>query len=120
MELFAGVIERPDLDLTTEEGPKTDSNVGAGDRDSDKNTGGGNHRLLLIHSEQHSEQRVVTAVTTVVPGVNAEQASNCYHTSKQLGMAIITSCLKEHAEFYSFQLRGKGCFTKIEPDTTTM
>lgn len=55
-----------------------------------------------------------------MPGVSPEQASNCYHTAKQLGMAIITSCLKEHAEFYSYQLRSRGCLTKIEPDTTTM
>lgn len=76
--------------------------------------------MLLVHTEQHSEKRVVNAVTIVVPGISAEQASICYHTSKQLGMAIITSCLKEHAEFYSFQLHGRGCSTKIEPDTTTM
>ena len=118
--LCAGVIERPELDLSREEGPQTDDNIGAGDRDGQKGTGGGNHRLLLVNSDKHTEVRVVKAVTMVVPGISAEQASNCYHTSTQLGMAIITSCLKEHAEFYSFQLRGRGCQTKIEPDTTTM
>lgn len=118
--MSAGVIERRGLDLSREEGPQTDSNAGAGDRDGQKNTGGGNHRLLLINADTHTEVRVVNAVTIVVPGISSEQASHCYHTSTQLGMAIITSCLKEHAEFYSFQLRGKGCNTKIEPDTTTM
>jgi hypothetical protein len=54
------VIERPDLDLSREEGPQTDSNIGAGDRDGQRGTGGGNHRLLLVNSEQHSEVLLLT------------------------------------------------------------
>lgn len=73
-----------------------------------------------MHAEAHTERRVVAAVTTVVPGVSSDHAANCYHTAKQLGMAMITSCLKEHAEFYAQQLFARGCRTKIEPDTTTM
>jgi ATP-dependent Clp protease adapter protein ClpS len=34
-------------------------------------------------------------------------------------MAIVTSCLKEHAEFYMQQLYRYGVKTAIEPDTTT-
>lgn len=88
--------------------------------DKRKNMGGGNHRLLLVNAEQHTEKRVVAAVTTVVPGVSPDHAANCFHTAKQLGVAMITSCLKEHAEFYAHQLYARGCRTKIEPDTTTM
>lgn len=116
----AGLLDRPDLDVSRESTPQTADGIGAGDMDKRKNMGGGNHRLLLVHAESHTERRVVTAVTTVVPGVAPDHAANCYHTAKQLGMAMITSCLKEHAEFYSQQLYARGCRTKIEPDTTTM
>jgi hypothetical protein len=37
-----------------------------------------------------------------------------------LGMAIVVTVLKEHAEFYSQQLYRLGCKTAIEPDTTTV
>jgi hypothetical protein len=48
-------------------------------------------------------------------------AANCFHTSRQLGKAIITTCLKEHAEFYSQQLYFSfRCHSSIEPDTTTL
>jgi ATP-dependent Clp protease adapter protein ClpS len=114
------VLERPGLDLGRDPGPQTADNVGAGDYDRRSGTGGGNHRLLLVHSDKHTESKVVKAVTSVVPGVSPEQAANCHNTAKQLGMAIITSCLKEHAEFYSFQLFQWECSTKIEPDTTTI
>ena len=63
---------------------------------------------------------MVSALTVVVPGFTEEQAANCYHTSKKLGMALIISVLKEHAEMYAVQLTAKGCRTKIEPDTAVM
>jgi hypothetical protein len=41
---------------------------------------------------------VVKSLTQVVPACDEQHARNCYATSQQLGMAIVTSCLKEHAE----------------------
>lgn len=55
----------------------------------------------------------------MVPGTDEAHAANCFATSKQLGMAIVTSCLKEHAEFYAEQLFKYGCRASIEPDATT-
>ena len=55
----------------------------------------------------------------MVPSCDEDHARNCFATSKQLGMAIVTSCLKEHAEFYMQQLYRYGVRTAIEPDTTT-
>lgn len=40
--------------------------------------------------------------------------------SKQLGLAIVTSCLKEHAEHYAQQLYRYGCRATIEPDTSVV
>lgn len=69
--------------------PEVETGLGAGDFDESKGTGGGKFRLLLIDSVKHSETKVVAALTTVVPGVTSEQAANCYHTAKKLGMAMV-------------------------------
>ena len=75
---------------------------------------------MLLDSPTHSEELVVRALTTVVPGVNELNAKNCYATSKQLGQALVTSCLKEHAEFYVEQLYRQTVRAVMEPDTTTL
>ena len=57
-----------------------------------------------MDSPSHTEDLVVKVVTTVVSSVDEQQAKNCFHTSKQLGQAVIVSCLKEHAEFFTQML----------------
>ena len=42
--------------------------------------------MLLIDSEKHTEERVVSAITAVVPGSDEAHASNCFHTARSLGM----------------------------------
>ncbi len=69
-------------------------------------------------SKNHPAQAVVKALTVVVPSVDETRARNCYETSKSLGMAIVTSCLKEHAEHYRQQLFQYRLRTSIEPDGT--
>jgi ATP-dependent Clp protease adapter protein ClpS len=82
--------------------------------------GGGNYRVLLIDAPAHTEARVVTGICRVVPGASEEQARNCYATSKQLGLALVTSAPQEHAEHYRQQLYIYGLKTAIEPDNTTV
>lgn len=82
--------------------------------------GGGNYRVLLLRSDSHTEQRVVKAITAVVPGADEAHARNCHATAMELGMAIVTTCLKEHAEHYSQQLYVRGCKSAIEPDGITV
>lgn len=114
------VIERPDF--LTKDGsntPQTES--GRGSIDKSKNAGGGgSYRVLLLHSPNHSEERVVKAITSVVPGTDEAHASNCYYTAKSLGMAIVTTALLEIAEFYAQQMYRMGCRTSIEPDSTVV
>ncbi|EFJ52457.1 hypothetical protein VOLCADRAFT_115933 [Volvox carteri f. nagariensis] len=127
------VLDRPDVDLSKRLGgfdlsdfnlggwkPSTESGRSGSGLDKDKQSppGGGNYRVLLMDSPQHSEKVVVRGICTVVPNADEAHARNCYHTSKQLGMAIITTALKEHAEFYRQQLYTYGCRTAIEPDST--
>jgi ATP-dependent Clp protease adapter protein ClpS len=121
MNCLAEVLERPGLDLSRPDStPQTDPGRGAGDYDRSRGTGGGSFRLLLLHSEKNNRNKVVAALTTVVPGITPEAAENCYETAKQLGMAMVTTCLKEHAEFYALQLYLRGCRARIEPDTSTL
>ena len=61
-------------------------------------------RVMLLDSPTHTEQLVVRVITTVVSAVDETKARNCFVTSKQLGQALVISCLKEHAEFYSQML----------------
>ncbi|GFR40006.1 hypothetical protein Agub_g541 [Astrephomene gubernaculifera] len=127
------VLDRPGFDVSKRLGgfdlsdfnlggwtPPTESGRdGAGvDKDRQSPPGGGNYRVLLMDSPQHSEKAVIRAICSVVPNVDEAHARNCFHTSKQLGMAIITTALKEHAEFYRQQLYVNGCRTVIEPDST--
>jgi ATP-dependent Clp protease adapter protein ClpS len=91
---------------------------GSTDRQKGSPPGGGNHRLLLLNNP-HKEPVVVKSLTQVVPACDEQHARNCFNTSQTLGMAIVTSCLKEHAEHYMMQLHRYGVTTAIEPDTTT-
>jgi hypothetical protein len=52
------------------------------------------HQVLLIDSPKHTERQVIKAITAVVPNSDEGHARNCYSTSKELGMAIVTTCLK--------------------------
>ena len=56
----------------------------------------------------------------MVPGVDEAHAANCFHTSRQLGMAIVVTALREHAEHYCQELYRKGCRTDMEPDASTI
>ena len=117
----AGVLDRPDFGTGTPTlTPSTESNFGAIDIGGSKALGGGDFRVLLLDSESHTEQLVVDVITEVIATVDEQHARNCFATSKQLGQALVTSCLKEHAELYTDQMQRKGCKASMEPDTTTM
>lgn len=120
LHTHTGLLERPGFGLGARGSElSTESGYGAGDTNRAKSMGGGNHRVLLLDSETHTEKLVVQALTTVV-NCDPDHALNCFHTSKQLGMAIVTTCMKEHAEFYAQQLWRRGCRASIEPDTSTI
>jgi ATP-dependent Clp protease adaptor protein ClpS len=72
-----------------------------------------------LDSPRHTQQLVIKSLTVVVPNCDEPHALNCFATSKELGMAIVVSCLKEHAEFYMQQLYRYGVRAAIEPDNTT-
>lgn len=74
---------------------------------------------MLLDSPKHTEKLVVQVITAVV-GSDELHAKNCFATSRKLGQAMVTSCLKEHAEFYVEQIKRQGVLVKMEPDTTTM
>jgi len=91
--------------------------AGAGAASGKGGPSGGSYRLMLLAA--HTEGRVVTGICRVVQGVDEAHARSCFSTSKQLGMALVVSCLKEHAEHYRQQLYLYGLKTAIEPDAST-
>ncbi|KAL4458799.1 hypothetical protein ABPG75_013664 [Micractinium tetrahymenae] len=115
------VLDRPGFEtLGPGGGPATDSSGSKLDSSGGRGLGGGAWRVLLIDSDKHTEERVVQAITAVVPGADESHAANCFHTARSLGMAIITSSPKEHAEFYCQQLWQRGCRVNMEPDSTVI
>eukprot|EP01024_Parvocaulis_polyphysoides_P067991 TRINITY_DN8221_c1_g1_i2.p3 TRINITY_DN8221_c1_g1~~TRINITY_DN8221_c1_g1_i2.p3 ORF type:complete len:167 (-),score=17.83 TRINITY_DN8221_c1_g1_i2:163-663(-) len=116
-----GVLERPGLDLSPgSAGPQTEYGSGKGSLDRNKIVGGGDYRVLLLDNPKHTEKLVVTVITSVVSGTAQDHAKNCFHTSRQLGMAIVCTCLKEHAEFYVQQMQRMGCSASMEPDSSVV
>ena len=115
------MLDRPGF-LTGNQGmdPQTESGRGVSQGDGGKGTGGGHHRVLLLDSDRHTEDLVVKAIQTVIPGTDEGHAANCFHTARSLGMAIVTTTLLEIAEFYAQQLYRCGVKATIEPDTTTL
>lgn len=115
------VLDRPGF-LTGGQGmdPQTEFGRGAIHGDGRKVTGGGHHRVLLLDSERHTEELVVKAILTAIPGTDEGHAANCFHTARSLGMAVVTTALLEIAEFYAQQLYKCGVRATIEPDTTTI
>lgn len=116
-----GLLEKPGFDQSRPDGDiRTESGLGAESFDKDKKLGGGNYRVLLLDDKKHSEQLVVRVLCRVVPDVDELKAKNLFETSRQLGQAIVTTALKEHAEFYSSQIFRQGVRSTIEPDSTTL
>jgi ATP-dependent Clp protease adapter protein ClpS len=116
-----GLLERPDLDRSQPSGePRTESGIGAQNPSDQDKLGGGNYRVLLLDDPKHTEQLVVKVVPRVVPEVDELKARNLFETSRQLGQAIVTTALKEHAEFYASQIFRQGVRSTIEPDSTVM
>lgn len=76
------VLDRPGgfETLSPGSGPAPDSSGSKLDRSGGRGLGGGAWRVLLIDSDKHTEERVVQAITTVVPGADESHAANCFHT----------------------------------------
>eukprot|EP01024_Parvocaulis_polyphysoides_P010228 TRINITY_DN13402_c0_g1_i1.p2 TRINITY_DN13402_c0_g1~~TRINITY_DN13402_c0_g1_i1.p2 ORF type:complete len:191 (-),score=17.79 TRINITY_DN13402_c0_g1_i1:360-854(-) len=116
-----GVLERPGIDLSPGQSePQTEFGVDKGSTDRNKTPGGGDYRVLLLDNPKHTEKLVVQVITTVISGTGEAHAKNCFHTARQLGMAIICTCLKEHAEFYVEQICRLGCSASMEPDSNVL
>lgn len=113
----SNVLDKPDFDVGQSSAPVAEAGGSAGLEAGNKNTGHGEHyRVLLLDHPQHSEKLVVDALPKIVPNVDEQYASNCYHTSKKLGQALVCSCMKEHAEFYAQMMYKYGCRAAVEPD----
>lgn len=116
------VLDRPDF-LTGDRDagvPSTESGKSVYQGDKSRGTGGGHYRVLLVDHPNHTEKGVVDAILTVVPGTDQSHAANCFHTSRSLGIALVTTALLEIAEHYQHELYRRGLRTRVDPDTTTL
>lgn len=115
----AGVLERPGLDQSREnaDAPKTDAGGDMAQLRQRMRTGGGDkYRVLLLDDERHTEDRVTKVLPTVVPAVTAEDARRLFNESRELGQALVTLAVKEHAEFYAQTMAMRGLRATIQPD----
>lgn len=77
----AGVLDRPDLEtMGPGGGPQVDESGSKREGSSGRGLGGGAWRVLLVDSERHTEERVVSGITAVIPGADEQHAANCFHT----------------------------------------
>ena len=100
--------------------PLLQSGDGLGSLHGKKTGGGAQYRVMLVDSPSHTEQLCAQVIPRVVPGVDENHAVNCFRTARELGLAIVTVCIKEHAEFYAMQMYRSGCRSRVEPDTATI
>jgi ATP-dependent Clp protease adaptor protein ClpS len=113
-------VERAGWDLAKDTGGLAllEKPQGDGDGAGARGGGGGPWRLLLLDAPSHTEGRVVAGLCQTVANVDEAHARNVFATSKQLGLALVVSCLREHAEHYRSQLYLRGLKTAIEPDNS--
>ncbi|OMO88193.1 Adaptor protein ClpS, core [Corchorus capsularis] len=115
----AGVLERPNLDLSQFD-PSTKVLEGGdmGRMRDNKGTGSGDsYRVLLIDDARHSEYLVAKVLPQVVPSVTPDDARKLFHVSRENGVAVVIVTVKEHAEFYSQMMVRGGLRSTIEPDS---
>jgi ATP-dependent Clp protease adaptor protein ClpS len=73
------------------------------------------YRVLLHNDEVNSMDRVVTVLLRVVPGLTVEDAVRVMLEAHLSGVAVVTICPKETAEFYRDGLEHNGLTSTIEP-----
>lgn len=71
---------------------------------------------VLLHNDDHNDMNhVIHALVQSVPSVSLRQAAKIMLTAHLRGVALVTVCLKEHAEFYCERLTSFGLTVTMEP-----
>jgi ATP-dependent Clp protease adaptor protein ClpS len=73
------------------------------------------YRVLLHNDDYNSMEHVVASLMEVVNGMTQPQAVDIMMEAHTNGIALVITCVQEHAEFYCEGLRSKGLTSTIEP-----
>lgn len=74
------------------------------------------YRVLLHNDDFNSMEHVVQTLMQTVAGLTQPQAINIMMEAHTNGLALVITCVQEHAEFYCETLRSHGLSSTIEPD----
>lgn len=74
------------------------------------------YKVLLHNDDFNSMEHVVTALLKTVTSLTEPQAVSIMMEAHVNGIALVTVCAQEHAEFYSETLGNYGLMSTIEPD----
>ncbi|MDJ0531362.1 MAG: ATP-dependent Clp protease adapter ClpS [Xenococcaceae cyanobacterium MO_207.B15] len=74
------------------------------------------YRVLLHNDDFNSMEYVVQTLMQTVAGMTQPQAVSIMMEAHTNGMALVITCILEHAEFYCETLCNHGLTSTIEPD----
>jgi ATP-dependent Clp protease adaptor protein ClpS len=73
------------------------------------------YRVLLHNDDYNDMDYVVAALLRTVPGLSVDAAVEIMLEAHTAGVAQVTICLKEQAEYYRERLERYGLTSTIEP-----
>ncbi|NJN72781.1 MAG: ATP-dependent Clp protease adapter ClpS [Limnothrix sp. RL_2_0] len=74
------------------------------------------YRVLLHNDDFNSMEHVVQTLIQTIGGLTQPQAINIMMEAHTNGLALVITCVQEHAEFYCETLQSHGLSSTIEPD----
>lgn len=74
------------------------------------------YRVLLHNDDFNAMEYVVMSLMQVVNGLTQPQAVDIMMEAHTAGIALVITCVQEHAEFYCEGLKSKGLTSTIEPE----
>lgn len=74
------------------------------------------YRVLLHNDDFNSMEHVVQTLMQTVAGMTQPQAISIMMEAHTNGIALVITCVMEHAEFYCETLKNAGLTSTIEPD----
>ena len=74
------------------------------------------YKVLLHNDDYNSMEYVVQSLMQTIAGMTQPQAVDIMMEAHTNGLALVITCVQEHAEFYSETLNSLGLISTIEPD----
>ena len=74
------------------------------------------YRVLLHNDDFNSMEHVVQTLMQTVAGLTQPQPVSIMMEAHTNGIALVITCVQEHAEFYCETLKMHGLTSTIEPD----